>query len=305
MRARGASSESPSLRFRSPPRCRPLGAAARPAVPNPPTHRDLPMDLNRLRAALRDNPLARDIEHHATLSSTNDRVAELALHGAPEGVIVVAESQSRGRGRRGEHWADVPGGSLLLSVLLRPTFERGRWSLLSLAAAAATATAIRSVSEADAQTKWPNDVVVKLGGHPRKLAGILVEAGERHAVLGVGVNVLAAPDLGPMAGSLPPVSLADLCPRPPSREALLVSIVEHLSDHYGWLDRGQVRELVDAYSCLDMTVGMGLTLHVGAQQVHGVATGVDDTGALVLSTGEGLRRFVAGEVHIDPGQMIG
>ena len=99
------------------------------------------MDLNRppRRSA---TTLARDIEHHATLSSTNDRVAELALHGAPEGVTVAAESQSadavagRALGRRGRRPA-------LLSVLLRPTFERGRWSLLSLAAAAATATAIR------------------------------------------------------------------------------------------------------------------------------------------------------------------
>ena len=148
---------------------------------------------------------------------------------------------------------------------------------------------------------WPNDVYVE----GRKLAGILVEAGVRHAVLGIGVNVLGAPDLGRTAPVLPPVSLADVCARPPSREALLIGIVKHLADHYEGLARGQVRELVDAYTCLDMTVGMGLTLQVGAQQVHGVATGIDDNGALVLSTGEGLRRFVAGEVHIDPGPMIG
>jgi len=263
------------------------------------------MDLNHLRAALRDSPLAREIEHHAALPSTNDRVAELALRGAPEGVIVIAESQSRGRGRRGEVWADVPGGSLLLSVLLRPTFDRARWPLLSLSAAAATAEAVREVSAVRAQTKWPNDVVVKVGGQPRKLAGILVEAGVRHAVLGIGVNVLGAPDLGRTAPGLPPVSLADASVRPPSREALLIGIVRRLACHYEGLARGQVRELVDAYTCLDMTVGMGLTLQVGARQVHGVATGIDDNGALVLSTGEGLRRFVAGEVHIDPGPMIG
>jgi BirA family transcriptional regulator, biotin operon repressor / biotin---[acetyl-CoA-carboxylase] ligase len=106
------------------------------------------------------------------------------LDGRPHGSVAVAEHQTEGRGRRGSEWVDVPGRSLLVSVVLEPQRPTADWPELTLAAAAAVVEAIAEVAGLAAEIDLPNDVLV--GG--RKVAGILAEAGER-VVLGIGVNV--------------------------------------------------------------------------------------------------------------------
>jgi BirA family transcriptional regulator, biotin operon repressor / biotin---[acetyl-CoA-carboxylase] ligase len=106
------------------------------------------------------------------------------LDGRPHGAVAVADHQTEGRGRRGAEWIDVPGRSLLLSVVLEPERPQADWPQLTLVAARAVVEAIRGVAGLDADIDPPNDVLV--GG--RKVAGILAEAGER-VVLGIGINV--------------------------------------------------------------------------------------------------------------------
>ncbi len=126
------------------------------------------------------------------IGSTNDYVREHAAE-LPTGAIVFAESQTRGRGRRGRHWVSPPGVNLLFSVLLRPSFAMEKWSRLTHASALAVARGIEAVSpELVAGIKWPNDIFVA----ERKIAGILLEShasgsgnGERFAVAGIGLNV--------------------------------------------------------------------------------------------------------------------
>jgi len=126
------------------------------------------------------------------VGSTNDHVRENAAD-LPTGAIVFAESQTRGRGRRGRQWVSPPGANLLFSVLLRPDFGMEKWSRLTHAAALAVARGIEAASpELVAGIKWPNDVFVA----ERKIAGILLEShapgngtGERFAVAGIGLNV--------------------------------------------------------------------------------------------------------------------
>jgi BirA family biotin operon repressor/biotin-[acetyl-CoA-carboxylase] ligase len=106
------------------------------------------------------------------------------LDGRPHGSVAVADHQTEGRGRRGSEWVDVPGRSLLVSVVLEPRRPQSEWPELTLVAARAVVTAIEAVAGATAEIDPPNDVLVE----GRKVAGILAEAGER-VVLGIGINV--------------------------------------------------------------------------------------------------------------------
>lgn len=139
-----------------------------------------------------------------------DSTQRMAPVDAAHGTVSLAEHQTQGRGRMGRVWVDQPGSGLALSVVLRPQLPVMRWPELTLVAAGAVAGAIGE----DATIKYPNDVLV--GG--RKVAGILAEASE-HVVLGIGVNVGAAP--WPGAGFVER-----------DRLELLVEILDRLEDGY-------------------------------------------------------------------------
>lgn len=145
------------------------------------------------------------------------------LDGRPHGSVAVAEHQTEGRGRRGSEWVDVPGRSLLLSVVLEPSRPQSEWPNLTLVAAGAVVEAIERVARATAEIDPPNDVLVE----GRKVAGILAEAGER-VVLGIGINVgdTAWPGSGALGAEV-------------DRAQLLVALLEALERGYeGWARGG-------------------------------------------------------------------
>src|SRR5919107_919126 len=134
------------------------------------------------------SPLARVVEVHEALASTQERARELARAGTPHGTLVVAGIQTGGRGRLGRHWGS-PEGGLWMSMVLRPGFEASLASRITQTAAVGVAGALREVG-VEARIKWPNDLLV--GG--KKICGILAESGVRpdrrldYAVLGIGMN---------------------------------------------------------------------------------------------------------------------
>ena len=222
--------------------------------------------------------LGRPRLHLRATTSTNDRARELAQAGTPHGTVVTAAQQTAGRGRQGRTWSAPPGRALLLSVVLRDPP-----ALLALAAALAVA----EVAGADAQIKWPNDVL--LAG--RKVAGILAEGRPQDgwAVLGVGLNVaLRIEDLPPQlhatAGTLG-LEPADL---EPTLERLLDALERALA-----LDEAT---LLGAYRARDALRGREVTWTAG----HGRAAGIDGTGRLVVELPDGGRTALsAGEVHLE------
>lgn len=222
--------------------------------------------------------LGRPRLHLRATTSTNDRARELAQAGTPHGTVVTAAQQTAGRGRQGRTWSAPPGRALLLSVVLRDPP-----ALLPLAAALAVA----EVAGADAQIKWPNDVL--LDG--RKVAGILAEGRPQDgwAVLGVGLNVaLRIEDLPPQlhatAGTLG-LEPADL---EPTLERLLDALERALA-----LDEAT---LLGAYRARDALRGREVTWTAG----HGRAAGIDGTGRLVVELPDGGRTALsAGEVHLE------
>ncbi|MES2995798.1 MAG: biotin--[acetyl-CoA-carboxylase] ligase [Verrucomicrobiota bacterium] len=118
------------------------------------------------------------------LASTNDEAGALARAGAPHGLVVLARSQTTGRGRRGARWFSADGDSLTFSVLLRPPEAREFWPRLALAAGVAVARALAGYGLRPG-IKWPNDIWLD----DKKVAGILVEGGDQFAIVGIGLNV--------------------------------------------------------------------------------------------------------------------
>jgi BirA family transcriptional regulator, biotin operon repressor / biotin---[acetyl-CoA-carboxylase] ligase len=145
-----------------------------------------------------------------------------------EGTTVAADHQTAGRGRLGRTWQDVPGRSLLMSVLLRPPAPLSVWPELSVVAGEAVAAALRAATGLEASVLRPNDVVVD----GRKLVGVLPEASPGRVVLGVGVNVNHTVDELPVDAAKPPTSLRIELGRELERAPLLAAILARLEVGY-------------------------------------------------------------------------
>lgn len=127
---------------------------------------------------------------YETIASTNDAAKQLAVEGAPEGTVVIAEEQTAGRGRHGRRWIAPAGSSLLVSCILRPSLSPAELPLLLMASALAVAQAIQESTGLLVNLKWPNDIMLR----DRKTGGILIETGLSgeavdYAVIGIGLNV--------------------------------------------------------------------------------------------------------------------
>lgn len=210
--------------------------------------------------------------HWRRADSTNERARALALAGAPHGTLVTAGEQTAGRGRQGREWTAPPDSAVLMSVVLREFAET-----LPLAAAVAVCDAV----PIEAAIKWPNDVLVD----DLKLAGILVEGRPREgwAVLGIGLNVFAAPS------GLPATSLA-AAGADASVESVLAALLRALDRRLGE-DPGSI---LAAWRARDGLRGRPVRWAGGA----GTAAGIDDAGALLVDTGAGRVALDAGEVHL-------
>jgi BirA family transcriptional regulator, biotin operon repressor / biotin---[acetyl-CoA-carboxylase] ligase len=231
------------------------------------------------------------VEVVAETGSTNADVAAMAKAGAAEGLVVVAERQSAGRGRLGRTWESPVGAGLIVSVLLRPRVPTARYGWLPLLAGVAIAAAVSRLTGLDARLKWPNDLL--LDG--RKCCGILAEADPDGAVvLGFGLNVTLREDELPRADA---TSLALAGSPVLDRQALLAAILEELADWYTrWQAAGgdpEVSGLRAAYQGICATIGRTVTVSLpGAEPLVGVASGVDGDGRLIVAG----RTVAAGDV---------
>jgi BirA family biotin operon repressor/biotin-[acetyl-CoA-carboxylase] ligase len=238
------------------------------------------------------------IERLPETGSTNADVAAAARAGASEGLVVAADHQTAGRGRLGRSWETPRGSGLAVSFLLRPAgVPTHRWPWLPLLAGVVVVEALRIHPGVEAALKWPNDVL--LDGV--KLAGILAERVETGAgpaaVVGVGVNVSAAPE-----GA---TSLAAHTGRSVDPEAVLAALVDRLGARYGsWRQRDGDPDawLAAAYAGLCDTLGHEVRAELpGGAGVEGRAVDVDATGRLVVLTATGAVAVGAGDVvHLRP-----
>lgn len=237
------------------------------------------------------------VVRYAAVSSTMDAARDLAIGGAEEGTVVLAEKQTGGRGRLGRRWLAPPGTSILMSIVLRPPIEK--LTALNMVAALAVARAIEQATGLEARIKWPNDVLID----SRKVCGILLETDIARdkvnwVIVGIGLNVnldvAALPEM-----PTPPTSLSTALGRKVDKEELLRALLLQLDKLYQALLAGQpVRQLW--LERLD-TLGKEVTVTIGDTVERGVAESVDDQGSLLLRRADGsLAVIVAGDVTLRP-----
>ncbi|MFN3407815.1 MAG: biotin--[acetyl-CoA-carboxylase] ligase [Limisphaerales bacterium] len=252
----------------------------------------------------RKRVVGRDIRVFASTTSTNDVCEKLARDGVPEGVVVMAETQTKGRGRLGRKWVSPPGAGLWLSVLLRPRWLPAEATRLTVVAATALARAVEKRTGLAPAIKWPNDLLL----NGRKLAGILTEMSAetdrvRHVILGLGLNVNQTPaDFPPEVRKLA-TSLQIETGARWSRADLATTLLEELDRDYARACGGGFAALADEWEARCATLGQHVTVLCGSRRVRGRAEALDDDGALLLRTEHGrLERILGGDVSIEKGK---
>ena len=225
----------------------------------------------------------------ARTASSQDVVRAAAASGAPEGFCCAVAEQTAGRGRNGRRWVAAAGTSLLASLLLRR--DAGVAVGVPLAAGLAVAKSVERLAGVECHLKWPNDVLAGGG----KLAGILTEVEPGGGtVLGVGVN-LAVTEFPPgVAGA----SLHRLSRAAVTWDALLAEILTRLAGRIATLEAGGIPALQDDWTGRAAGLGEQIRAEIGGRTVVGTARGIDDQGALLVTTPEGQLRLIAGDVHL-------
>jgi BirA family biotin operon repressor/biotin-[acetyl-CoA-carboxylase] ligase len=240
------------------------------------------------------------IEYFAELSSTNGEAKRLAREGAPEGTVVVAESQSGGKGRMGRYWFSPRGKGLWFSTVLRPPVNPVETPQVTMVVAVAIATAVRKHTGVPAGIKWPNDILVQ----GKKVCGILVELNAEmdrvnFLVAGIGLNVNIDRkdfplDVADIATSLK-LEAGRYIPRVPLLRALLESIDKW---YRCWLSDGFALVL-EKWRELCVTLDCPVTVHTMQGSYDGHAIDVDEKGMLLVRARDGsVQRLVAGEVSL-------
>ena len=261
------------------------------------------LDRRRIDAEL--DPLhraqVRAFELLFEVDSTNTRL--LAAPPPPPGSadICLSELQHAGRGRRGRSWIAPFGASIALSVAW--TFADGARALpaLSLAVGVAVWRALARAGAHGVTLKWPNDIWFQ----DRKLGGVLTElraeaSGPAHVVIGMGINVAlpAAARREIEAGGVRVAAVADACTAAPSRNLVAGAILDELLSMLGQFEREGFAAFRDAWVALDALSGRPAHVLLAETAISGTACGVDLEGALLLDTGDGVRRFVSGEASL-------
>ena len=234
-------------------------------------------------------------------SSTNDVAIEIGRkEKTPEGTVIIADEQKKGRGRFGRNWISPPGVNLYFTVILKPTLFPANISIITLAAAVAVASSVREYTGLGAEIKWPNDILI----HGRKICGILVEMksmGERIDLMNVGIglnvnmNLDTLPeDIRSFTTSLKTESRSDI-----DRCVLLNVILNKLERIYKMILDGDKQTLINEWIRLNCTTGKEVSVQSQNSIIRGVAESVNDNGELRIRLESGkIETIHSGELKI-------
>lgn len=252
-----------------------------------------------LEQGLKTKTMGQTIYFYEETDTTNNRARELALEGAPEGTLVVAEKQTAGRGRRGKVWESPLGIGIWMSLVLRPQIMPAEASVLTLLCGLATVEAIEAETGLSAGIKWPNDILI----NGKKAVGILTEMdcemSEVHFVIpGIGINVNTAsfpPEIAEIA-----TSLYLECGKTVSRRRLVHKVLERLEEHYEtFLRTGSFTAMLEDYRKHCITLGK--EVHVlGREPFFAEALDITPEGELLVRRADNGKEEVvfSGEVSI-------
>jgi BirA family transcriptional regulator, biotin operon repressor / biotin---[acetyl-CoA-carboxylase] ligase len=253
---------------------------------------------DELRERFASARLGNAVHCFAELDSTNRFAFKLAADGAAEGVVVLAERQTHGKGRLGRSWFSPPNLNLYLSVILRPRLEPADAPQLTLMSAVALADAVEAFLGYAPAIKWPNDILV--GG--KKLAGILTESSVdrdrlHFVIVGIGVNLNITAELLPEDLRAIATSLRMLNHKPVDRSAFAGELIRSLDRCYGELEQRSFPYIAERWESFFELKGRRVRVEMGDRQLLGTAKGIDRDGALIIErSGGALERVIAGDV---------
>jgi BirA family biotin operon repressor/biotin-[acetyl-CoA-carboxylase] ligase len=262
----------------------------------------IPSDLapEQIQARLRSRVIGRPLEVLGEIGSTNDRVMAAGRDGAPEGLAVIADRQTAGRGRLGRPWASPPGVGLYTSILLRPRLPAGQAPLLTLVAGLAVAEAIERVTGLAPRLKWPNDLLV----NGKKVVGILTETASlesrvNYVAVGIGINVRQEAQDLPEELRATATSLRLASGREVPRGNLAAEIYNGLDGWYREFSAGHLETILARGRERSAILGSSVDVLAGDERWSGLAVDLDADGALLVRKENGtVRRVVAGDVSI-------
>jgi BirA family transcriptional regulator, biotin operon repressor / biotin---[acetyl-CoA-carboxylase] ligase len=256
--------------------------------------------IQLLEKNLSGKPIGHKIYYYQEISSTNDEAFKLAGEGEIEGTVVIADSQTRGKGRMQRAWHSPPGGNIYTSIILRPDIAPSFSSQIPIMAGIAVAEIIENYGIGRAKIKWPNDV--NLNG--KKICGILSQVkitlnNIDFIILGIGINVNVSYEQFPTEIKDIATSLAIEGGHDYSRQELIISLYENLTKWYKKLKRNGFDEIREKW--LNMTPMIGCNIQVMFQDeiIKGRALDIDEHGSLILINLEGKKvEISAGDATI-------
>lgn len=238
--------------------------------------------------------IGKKIYYFDTVSSTMDIATELGMKGSPCGTVVLAESQTKGRGRLGRAWSSPKYKGIYLSLLLRPKMLPNQTSILTLMSAVSICEAIKEITGLETKIKWPNDILI----HNKKLGGILTELNAemdsiRFVVIGIGLNVNNDKKTLPEGST----SLREQIKENINRIELLQEILRKIETNYSLFQEKESRSILEKWRSYNITLGKRVRIICQNNHLEGEAFDIDLDGGLLLRKDSGLvEKVMAGDV---------
>jgi len=238
--------------------------------------------------------IGKKIHYFDYLASTMDLAMQLGLQGSSSGTLVLAESQTRGRGRLGRSWLSPKYKGIYLSLILRPKISPAASPILTLLSAVSICEAVKKVIDLDVQIKWPNDILI----HNKKLAGILTEMNAEvdkvnFVVIGIGLNVNN--DKKSLIAQA--TSLKEQQGHPLSRILLLQELLRRIESNYSFLEDKGSQIIIDKWRNFSLTLGRRVKVYCQDKHIEGQAVDIDTDGGLLIRKDSGLiQKVMSGDV---------
>ncbi len=255
--------------------------------------------IERITAKLETDFVGREIYYFAKLSSTNTTAKEQAENGAKEGTTIIAETQTRGKGRLNRRWIS-PKGGVWLSIILRPQINTEDAPKITLATAVAVAKTLCKLYGVRAEIKWPNDVLV----HNKKVCGILTRASlegrtVNFIVVGIGINVNFALSALPEDLKTTATTLKEMLKKDVDIEELIYQLLMEFEECYKQFKEKEFRNVLTEWRSMASFLGKKVEIVSFAERLHGMAVDVDGKGALIVKLKDGTKRkIVSGDVSV-------
>lgn len=246
-----------------------------------------------LKQHLQPQIIGTKIHHFTSVQSTNDYAKTLAKNGEPEGTLIIADQQTKGRGRKQRLWVS-PNNGLWFSMILRPSLPPSKAMNATMCAACALAETINNHTTLQASIKWPNDILIE----NKKVCGILTElAAEideiKYLIVGIGLNVNNTLPKDLQKSS---TSLKKETKKPVETLSLLVSLLESFERFYVSLKNGNTELLRKTWRSYSSTIGSQVKVNNEKEMVVGTAVDLGENGELIVKTSKGKKEIITGDI---------